>query len=511
MLNTLRNRMFMILCLTASLLSIAPGHASGADVLTQGVTNSKHYGFRWNAPLAHRDRVEFTFKSDSTFPLALAVRGYDIDTDREVRVVLNGQSLGFLSKGISDRQNATADVFTLPANLLNQSKANSLVFEQAVKSGWKWGVTDLIIDSENKPNFARPLITGVPERQRFGWGFWGAEKRYRAASYSFSGGDNPLAISARGFDIDKADEVMVLINGESVGFLSPSADMRIYPVPNQFTLPVADQRTVNTLTFLQTSNRGWVWGVTDVLVEPVFGSNDEPSLGAARPVGAGSASNAYGWNYPGAEAYLEAVELSIQTETPQELELQLRGFDIDFDDEVYVSVGSTLIGFLERGRDGALSAAKTRLVIPEQVQTVGNTIVRIGQARQVGYTWGVTDISIEPVNGAAAPIQADATLNIDSPASGRFGWQWAGAQQSRNEAKLHVPINAEQLESIEGIDIELTGYDIDDENEVEVLFNGISLGFLHPTPDGEVNECFDLFFVPISLVRDIAIVGRYKP
>lgn len=372
----------------------------------------------------------------------------------------------------------------------------------------------------------------MPDRQRFGWGFWGAEERNRSTSYTFSEGNEALTVSARGFDIDEADEVAVYINGDRVGYLAPGADGRIYPVPNQFNLPLEDQQAVNTVTFMQTRTTGWVWGVTDVLVEPNIDSTGEPMLGAATPIGAGPSSGAYGWNYPGAEAYLEAVDLSIETDGTQDLELLMRGFDIDFADEVYVSVGSTLLGYLDLGRDNALSEDSTRFVIPSALQAEGETIVRVGQAHHVGYSWGVTDISVAPIDVTPDPASlADATLTIDAPASGTYGWQFTGAQQTETEVSLYIPTSADDLDGLEGIDIELTGYDVDGEDAVEVLLNGISLGFLHPTLDGEVSECFDTFFVPKSDlsadnylvvrqvkqigdrwgVQDVTVVGRYGP
>lgn len=86
---------------------MASGHAFAEEApslpltqlpLSQGVMDSAHYGFRWDASRAQKDRVEFSFNASASFPLALAVRGYDIDINREVRVMLNGTPLGFLTK-----------------------------------------------------------------------------------------------------------------------------------------------------------------------------------------------------------------------------------------------------------------------------------------------------------------------------------------------------------------------------------------------------------------------------
>lgn len=62
--------------------------------------------------------------------------------DSEISVFLNGNQIGYLSRGPNDALNG-GDTFPLPASL-QDSGENRIVFRQR-SPGWIWGVTQLLL------------------------------------------------------------------------------------------------------------------------------------------------------------------------------------------------------------------------------------------------------------------------------------------------------------------------------------------------------------------------------
>lgn len=116
-----------------------------ADItLTVGMTNTSEYGWNYGSD-AHQDELTagFTGTGDD---LTLTVVGYDVDFADEVQVLLNGSSLGYLSKGPNNSENG-GDTFTVPA-AQQVSGENIITFRQARVPGWTWGVTDILLSSD---------------------------------------------------------------------------------------------------------------------------------------------------------------------------------------------------------------------------------------------------------------------------------------------------------------------------------------------------------------------------
>lgn len=111
-------------------------------VLEIGVTDSGAYGYGFGTS-EHASRLYATFMGTGV-DLALHGTGYDIDDPAgdEVAVYLNGALLGYLSNGPDNGLNAS-DAFSIP-NSAQHPGANLIYFKQKV-SGWKWGVTGLLL------------------------------------------------------------------------------------------------------------------------------------------------------------------------------------------------------------------------------------------------------------------------------------------------------------------------------------------------------------------------------
>ncbi len=81
--------------------------------------------------------------------LWLSVSGYDVSNPTEVKVLVNGQFLAYLSVGPRNALNA-GDSFFIDASM-QQSGHNEISFEQEI-TGRKWGVTNILLSAgDNLP------------------------------------------------------------------------------------------------------------------------------------------------------------------------------------------------------------------------------------------------------------------------------------------------------------------------------------------------------------------------
>ena len=127
--------------MTDLLLSSSDG---GFPPLIVDSVDMNQYGFRFEGINSHREALERQFDASGT-ELLLTVTGYDIDIASEVRVLVNGTEIGFVSTTSNNGRGTTQ--LTIDRSLLD-SAGNTLRFEQSTP-GWTWGVTDLLLSSSD--------------------------------------------------------------------------------------------------------------------------------------------------------------------------------------------------------------------------------------------------------------------------------------------------------------------------------------------------------------------------
>lgn len=127
--------------------------------LTVGSTNTGEYIFGWGAGV-YQDGLVARFES-SNRDLLLSVTGFDIDSNDEVSVTLNGQLIGTLSQGPDDGLNS-GNSFLLPAQI-QTTGTNELRFSTS-STQRIWGVTNLLLSIQNRPP-AVSLSSPLPNAQ----------------------------------------------------------------------------------------------------------------------------------------------------------------------------------------------------------------------------------------------------------------------------------------------------------------------------------------------------------
>lgn len=130
---------------TNLLLSEPPPPEPADLTLVPGVLDTGQYGYRWGNN-AHREEFTVAFQSTgANFELRLVA--FDMDFNDEISVFLNGNQIGYLSKGPNNALTG-GDSFPIPATLQNSGE-NRVVFRQR-SPGWIWGVTQLrLVDTGN--------------------------------------------------------------------------------------------------------------------------------------------------------------------------------------------------------------------------------------------------------------------------------------------------------------------------------------------------------------------------
>ena len=127
--------------------------------LAVGTLDTGQYGNKF-AGTTDTDGIITAGFEGSESDLELSLTGHDIDFATEVEVNLNGNSLGFLSVGPNNAQNA-GDTFTLAADA-QLAGTNILTFEQTVSATYRWGITDLLLAELPPPGTASQLSDLFP-------------------------------------------------------------------------------------------------------------------------------------------------------------------------------------------------------------------------------------------------------------------------------------------------------------------------------------------------------------
>ena len=186
----------------------------------------------------------------------------------------------------------------------------------------------------------------------------------------------------------------------------------------------------------------------------------------------------YGYNYG---SKLHFTELTATFEgTSVDLLFSVRGYDIDYVDEIAVYLNDNLLGYLSKGLNNGLNAGDS-FSIPAGAQNPGENRIKFVQKTE-GWTWGVTNLLIY------AMPPPDISLTVGVIDNREFGYNYGSSQ---HETELTV--------GFEGTSVDLffsvTGYDIDYADEIAVYLNDNLLGYLSKGPNNGLNAG-DSFAIP---------------
>lgn len=430
----------------------------------------------------------------------LTLTGFDIDFTNEVEVRLNGNALGFLQTGPNNGLNG-GDRFSISASQ-QIAGTNTLIFEQNISDTYKWGVTDLLLSPGSSAPDPTPPSSGADFSLTFGQrvsaslgnNYNGQSDPDGVITASFEGSGTDARLSLVGFDVDFANEVEVKLNGNSLGFLSTGPNNGVNN-GDSFIISAAQQLNgTNILTFEQSINNGWKWGVTDILIEEAASQPDPdptppstPGNGDISLVLGATQTGSFGNNFDG-KSDPDGVITATFANTGADATLSLTGFDVDFTNEVLVRLNGNNLGFLSTGPNNGLNGGDSFSISAAQ-QIAGTNTLTFEQNLNNGYKWGVTDILIENGGGQPDPNPtpepptsgSDFSLALGTTQTGSFGNNFDG------QSDADGVVTATFANTGGGVDLSLTGFDVDFANEVKVSLNGTSLGFLSTGPNNGFN------------------------
>jgi glucose/arabinose dehydrogenase len=449
--------------------------------LTVGVMDTGEYGYNYGSG-EHEKELIATF-TGTTMDLVFSVTGYDIDSGSdEVTVYLNDALLGYLSQGPDNGLNS-GDSFSIAAGD-QLSGENRLKLVQKY-SGYTWGVTNLLVAEDTGSSSGPPevaLTVGVMDTGEYGYNY-GSGEHEKELIATFTGTTMDLVFSVTGYDIDEGNEVTVYLNDVLLGNLSKGPNDGLNS-GDTFPIPASDQLTgENRIKFVQ-KVAGWKWGVTNLLLAEDTGSSSGPPE-VALTVGV-TDTGQYGYNYGTSEHEKELIATFVGTTL--DLRLSVTGYDIDSgSNEVTVYLNDALLGSLSQGPDNGLNSGDS-FPIAASAQLTGENRIKFVQ-QTAGYTWGVTNLLLAEDTGP--PVDpADLTLTVGVMDTGEYGYNWGSGQYKKEFLVGFVGTTLDLVFSV-------TGYDIDEGNEVKVYLNDVLLGNLSKGPNDGLNSG-DTFPIPAS-------------
>jgi hypothetical protein len=439
---------------------------AGGDIpLIPGIPDGGAYGNNYGSN-QHETVFTVAFEGTGT-DLQLTLNGYDIDEGDEVAIYLNGNLIGHLRAGPDNSLNIGDLILILGSQQL--SGINTIEFRQKT-AGETWGVTSLLLE-DFQPNVT--LSPGILHTGSYGHSFGTEVNALLVASFDGTGGD--LQLSMTGYDIDFSDEVSVHINGKLAGFLSVGPDNELNG-GDVFRVLASQELTGTNVIEIRQKTPGFRWGVQSLLLDTF-----QPDLTLAPGFPDGGS---YGHNY-GTE--VDALLVASFQETGADLLLSLKGFDVDFADELSVHLNGELVGYLAVGPDNKLNSGNS-FVLSAAQQLSGTNVIEIRQ-KTPGWKWGVTELSLQN-------FQADATLTPDVPDAGQsiIVTQAFFASFESSATDLQLSVN---------------GHDIDTPDEVGVYLNGVFIGNLATGPDNGANGG-NIFVIAASQLVPGANVLEFK-
>ena len=231
------------------------------------------------------------------------------------------------------------------------------------------------------------LTLGTLETGHYGLGFGGANDADGIVTASFTGTGQDLKLTLTGFDVDGPVETQVLLNGTSIGYFAQTPNNGT--APSQFTLLASDQLAgTNVITFANKSAT-WLWGLTDILLEPMASTDFSLTLGTLE-------TGHYGNGFGGASDPDGVVTAGFQG-TSQNLVLTLTGFDVDGPVETQVLLNGTSIGYFAQTPNNGTAPSQFTLLASDQL--AGTNVITFAN-KNATWLWGLTDILLEPASFA---------------------------------------------------------------------------------------------------------------
>jgi hypothetical protein len=235
------------------------------DSIPVALPAAGEYGRIKSGEQTHVNEIQYSFEG-TTGNVTIDYEAYDIDSTKEVQILINGQRAGYMAVSPNDGWGGPFSII-LSDNAVNDDSLNILAFDNTSnppKSLW-WGVRNVSVNGADVPD-GIPLPAG----KAYGRIKNGDEAHTDQVTYWFEGRSGNVVIRYGAYDIDSAKEVQILVNGQSVGYVSITPNNG-WAGPFTIMLPdnLVNDASSNTLVFDNTYNPPnllW-WGIRNVALQ----------------------------------------------------------------------------------------------------------------------------------------------------------------------------------------------------------------------------------------------------
>jgi subtilisin family serine protease len=342
------------------------------------------------------------------------------------------------------------------------------------------------------------ITVGTTDTGEYGSNF-GSNEHATELSATFQSTGADLELSVTGFDIDTTDEIKVYLNGAALANLSagPGDAMN---AGDSFLIPMDKQGTGENRLRFATNNTDGKWGVAQLgLAEVEPPSLPPPPADAPIELVLGETDlGQYGTRY-GSGPDLDVVAMTFDSPS-QTLWFSVTGYDIGRLEPIQVVLNGVELGLLSRSKDGQYNDGDVFQIDASLVIDGANELLII-QTRE-GRKWGVTDLLVsasgDPESPLPPPVDGAIELTLGEIDLGHYGTRY-GSGPDLDEVVLSFNSPSQALW------FSVTGYDVGRLEPIQVVLNGVELGLLSRSKDGQYNDG-DVFQINADLVNDGANV-----
>ena len=351
-------------------------------------------------------------------------------------------------------------------------------YQDTEKYGWNYG------SSRHQNGVLSYFETvEIPQNKQLKTSSYNSKLSNGTISYSLAIGQPTLIFSFQPFDIDTSDEVEVLVNDTSYGYVGKT-DSNQLGQTQSVCIASEDLKTdgTNNEVKLKVKNSGETWGVTNLQIS--VGTLNESCLskdGGLNPL-PDSQERLVGTSELFGNAYTEGasnsqvpLDFSVSTLSPEnfsttEVKRDLRVSFIAKSGDTSSTDNSTIVRLngqeVYRSEEffGSDERSFEFILSRNELSDGSNTLTFLPRRTGSSMVWGIRNISVEYIE----PI----TLSLDQTDNQRYGYLETPTRLTGLRTNLAITdIEKDYLLSV-------TGWGIDLEDENEVFLNGNSLGNL---------------------------------
>jgi len=434
------------------------------------------YGKLVGGDETHADEVNYNFDGVSG-DVTVAYEAWDVDDDDEVEIMVNGLHVGYVPV-TSDEAWSGTRLVVLADTLVFDSGTNVLTFSNTnnpPNEEW-WGVRDVSIWD------GCPECIPLPDSGAYGRISGGDQTHVEEVNYRFDGVAGDVTIVYEVWDVDFSDEVEILVNGVHLAYAETTANVS-WSGARQIVLPDEDvlDSQVNILTFNNTRNPPltYAWGVGNVSILEERDCTDCIALPDA---------GAYGRISGGDQTHVEEVNYSFEG-VSGDVTIVYEAWDVDFADEVEILVNGVHLEYTSVTPNSAWSGLRSVVLPDGLIFDSGMNVLTFnnGYNPPKTYAWGVGNVFFLQ--------EQECPDCIPLPDTGDYG-KISGGDPS------HVEEVSYSFEGVSGdVTVTYEVWDVDFDDEVEIIVNGIHVGYASVTPNVTWSD-MQLLLIPDGIVFD---------